>query len=410
MAGKIFINYRREQTQAEANYVASQLEKAFGEAGVFLDTIGLGGAVNWLEKLHEQVDACEAMIVLIGKDWTLATDTKGRRRLDDPDDTLVHEVARALRNRIPVLPVLIDGARMPDIEQLPKSLWVLTLQNAMRLNNDSFKQNSDSIIEALRQRLAERRLAEGRAVARRGHGSASWWLACAVAAMAIAAGVVAGPWTLTHLGLPFPGVNVTTIEAVRLIDERRMKQLKDANATRDTAVKEKQAAEQRLAAVVKERDELKTAYVDARGRLDSAEKQIATLRNELTELQGKPTPTTLPSCPGRSLWSHNGSTLYLIADQDKRAFHYSLPRPEIAAQGVQRGTLLFDGRRAGTRYEGTARHFSKKCGIRTYQVSGVVESERRIVLIGRATRIDFDTCDFVENFTDNLQFDFTGCE
>src|SRR5262249_12888163 len=61
-----------------------------------------------------------------------------------------------------------------------------------------------------------------------------------------------------------------------------------------------------------------------------------------------------------SLWTHNGSKLYLVARGDTRRFYYDVPGPDDAEQGAIPGTLLFDGRKFGSSYEGTAYVFSTK--------------------------------------------------
>jgi hypothetical protein len=58
-----------------------------------------------------------------------------------------------------------------------------------------------------------------------------------------------------------------------------------------------------------------------------------------------------PSTP--SLWEHNGSTVYLLADGANREFHYDQPRPGMLEAGAQSGSLLFTGRSVGGRYVGT---------------------------------------------------------
>jgi hypothetical protein len=46
----------------------------------------------------------------------------GERRLDRPDDYVRIEIARALQRKVPVLPVLVDNAVLPESEQLPEDV------------------------------------------------------------------------------------------------------------------------------------------------------------------------------------------------------------------------------------------------------------------------------------------------
>src|SRR5215475_2020491 len=119
MAGKIFINYRRKLNLVEAQLLQKVLQRHFGKAGIFLDVSGLEGGEHWLHTLERQVDASAAMVSLVGQGWAEVTDEKGARRLDSPNDFVRFEIARAFMRKIPVLPLRLDGAELPDTADLP---------------------------------------------------------------------------------------------------------------------------------------------------------------------------------------------------------------------------------------------------------------------------------------------------
>jgi len=109
-----------------------------------------------------------------------------------------------------------------------------------------------------------------------------------------------------------------------------------------------------------------------------------------------------------SHWSYNGSSLYLVAEGDRRRFFYEAPRPGIAGQGVERGTLLFDGQKVGNNYQGTAYVFDRQCGKFPYAVSGAVsEGSKRIVMYGRAPQPDA-SCKIGGYRVDTLVFDYVS--
>jgi len=84
-----------------------------------------------------------------------------------------------------------------------------------------------------------------------------------------------------------------------------------------------------------------------------------------------------------SFWNHNGSVMRLQADGAYRWMTYQDPRPGMRDQGVQPGTLLFDGYRDGDRYVGTARVFSRNCAApMAYAMNGYVRGDTLIVLEG----------------------------
>lgn len=84
-----------------------------------------------------------------------------------------------------------------------------------------------------------------------------------------------------------------------------------------------------------------------------------------------------------SFWDHNGSLMRIIAQGQERWIVYETPRQGMVDQGVQSGTLFFNGRRIGNSYQGVARAFSRNCPQpMTFPISGQVINESTIVLEG----------------------------
>jgi hypothetical protein len=90
-----------------------------------------------------------------------------------------------------------------------------------------------------------------------------------------------------------------------------------------------------------------------------------------------------------TLWDHNGSQVYLSSSGPLRQFRYQAPVSDLLQLGVQPGTLLFDGRRNGNQYSGTAYVFSKLCGALPYAVAGPVSpDERTVTMYGKAPLVN----------------------
>jgi serine/threonine protein kinase len=100
------------------------------------------------------------------------------------------------------------------------------------------------------------------------------------------------------------------------------------------------------------------------------------------------TPAALPQSDpprGTSIWNHNGSLVYLSANGASRRFYYERPRDGLLPLGVQRGTLLFEGRKEGNRYSGTAYIFTRNCSPAPYEVSGPISpNDEQVTMHGRA--------------------------
>lgn len=128
--------------------------------------------------------------------------------------------------------------------------------------------------------------------------------------------------------------------------------------------------------------------------------------------EAPPASTSAPEeTPRRSFWNHNGSLVYLTAEGDKRQFYYEEPRRGIRAVGVSQDTLLFEGRRNGALYSGTAFIFTPDCGPVPYDVRGAVSNgERRVTMRGRAPSRFNDRCQITGYKDDVLVFDFVRAE
>jgi hypothetical protein len=112
-----------------------------------------------------------------------------------------------------------------------------------------------------------------------------------------------------------------------------------------------------------------------------------------------------PSIPGRSYWTHNGSSLYLVANGKSRELYYDKPKPGMLAAGARPGSLLFSGTYANGRYSGTAYIFNKRCGTVAYDVAGPVSSDfTSVTMEGDApSGLDSD-CNPTRHVADTLQF------
>ena len=86
-----------------------------------------------------------------------------------------------------------------------------------------------------------------------------------------------------------------------------------------------------------------------------------------------------------SCWNHNGSIMRLKASGNQRWFYYENPKSQLRRAGVTPGTLLFNGRKNGNSYSGTARRFSRFCvgNPLEYSVGGPVSGDQlRVTLMG----------------------------
>ena len=113
-----------------------------------IDTIPLG--VNFVKVLEGWVEQCEVLLVLMGVGWANSTDPKtGKRRLDNPKDFVRVEIRGALTRDIPVVPVMLDGAEIPDEAQLPDDIKGLLSRNAEFVEYRNFDADVQRLLKKL---------------------------------------------------------------------------------------------------------------------------------------------------------------------------------------------------------------------------------------------------------------------
>ena len=121
MAGTIFINCRRDNSMGTAGRLHDRLTQAFGRENLFVDFGDIPTGVDFELHLNNWVAACQVFVTIIGPNWLEVKDKAGQRQLRHPRDFAAIEISAALARNIGVIPVLVDGARMPKASDLPDS-------------------------------------------------------------------------------------------------------------------------------------------------------------------------------------------------------------------------------------------------------------------------------------------------
>jgi hypothetical protein len=145
----VFINYRRDDTAGEARGLFSELEAILGKGSVFMDvdTIALGR--DFRQVLRERLESCDLMLALVGRNWVDAKNSSGQRRLEDPGDYVRLEIEAALKRNIPVTPVLVQGAQMPTVAQLPNEIEAFAYRNGFELSHNRWNSDVQEMIKRL---------------------------------------------------------------------------------------------------------------------------------------------------------------------------------------------------------------------------------------------------------------------
>ncbi|HEX6041066.1 toll/interleukin-1 receptor domain-containing protein [Longimicrobium sp.] len=130
----IVLSYRREDSIAITGRLHDRLTAQFGPGTVFKDFDSIPLGVNFKSYIDQAISRCSVVIAVIGENWLGSAG--GSSRLDDPRDFVRLEIESALQREIPIVPLLVNGARMPPPEALPESLRELAYRNGTVIGYD----------------------------------------------------------------------------------------------------------------------------------------------------------------------------------------------------------------------------------------------------------------------------------
>jgi hypothetical protein len=141
----IFISYRRAD---DVGYIAGRiydrLVAEFGEVSVFRDFDSIPLGVDFKQHLEQAVEKCSVFLAVINPGWD--------ERLQNTRDFVRIELEAALRRDIPIIPLFVLRATMPEETNLPPSLHPLIYRNGTEIRPDpDFSNDMQRLIAAIRR-------------------------------------------------------------------------------------------------------------------------------------------------------------------------------------------------------------------------------------------------------------------
>ena len=180
---QIFLSYRRTDVGGHAGRLTDALTRRLGAKSVFQDVTAIAPGQEFTVAIDRALDACDAVLAVIGPGWLTASTPQGNRRLTEPGDYVRTELARALERKVRVVPVLVGGSSLPAATDLPDDLQGLLRRQGVVLHDETWHRDVDGLVRLLRGEPAEpdrrgrRRLVGGVAVVvLAAAGAAAWQL------------------------------------------------------------------------------------------------------------------------------------------------------------------------------------------------------------------------------------------
>jgi hypothetical protein len=130
MAGKIFVNYRRDDVPGDARGVCQSLATEFGKSNVFMDVDNLLAGQRFDKELAKALNVCDVLIAVMGPHWMEPVGMVDPRAVDPP--------ATAPEAAVPVAPApenfpagMVDLLRLFKIDGKPKRRAILAEINPL---------------------------------------------------------------------------------------------------------------------------------------------------------------------------------------------------------------------------------------------------------------------------------------
>jgi hypothetical protein len=213
MAGKIFVNYRRDDDPSAAARIRDGLAARFGTSNVYMDVDSLLAGQRFDEELAKALAQCDVVIAVVGARWMELLKV---RRASGEFDYVREEIAEALRRKLVVIPVRVgregNMPPIPRIDELPRNIREIVLHQKHDVTHERFARDMEDLANAIT--IVAKRKAPQRA------GGPLWRSIGIAAVSAFAIGYAA----LYYAGvpLPFPGAPTTdTLDAKGRVAAKR---------------------------------------------------------------------------------------------------------------------------------------------------------------------------------------------
>jgi hypothetical protein len=159
---KIAISYRHEDTgwitgrifdRLKSHYEAPETQSGEESNAVFMDYDSTPLGADFRQFIRNFLDKCDVLLVIIGPRWAGA-ENGGERRIMRDSDWVRIEIETALKKNIPIIPILIDRAPLPDPDKLPDSIRELAYRQAAIVDSQiDFNSHVDRLLRQLDQLL-----------------------------------------------------------------------------------------------------------------------------------------------------------------------------------------------------------------------------------------------------------------
>ena len=152
---RMFLSYRRADAAAITGRIFDRLVARYGRDVVFMDIDDIPIGTDFKKYVDGVLRKCDILLAVVGTKW-LGAEVVGTPRIFNEADPVRNELLSALRLNIPIIPVLVDGAKMPEAKDLPNDLTELAARNATEVSSGrDFDVHTKRLIRSIDRIVAE---------------------------------------------------------------------------------------------------------------------------------------------------------------------------------------------------------------------------------------------------------------
>jgi hypothetical protein len=180
---RVCLSYRRSDS-GHTGWLCDALADEFGKENVFRDRTGIRAAHDFTVEIANALEKANVVVAVVGHEW-LRGGVLGRLRRQE--DWVFRELEFARGHRKHVLPVLLNGAKMPGRRSLPPALRFFARLNAVPLRDESWDADVREIVRTVRElaKLPPPETADPLKAGARRSASRGWIAGAALATLAI---------------------------------------------------------------------------------------------------------------------------------------------------------------------------------------------------------------------------------
>jgi hypothetical protein len=129
---RITISYRRDDSGVITGRIFDRLVTHYGRDAIFRDIDNIPIGVDFRKHIEHVFDSTDIVLAIVGPRWVGPSEAENR--LSNEADPVRVEIEGAIRKGATLIPVLVLGARMPEVRHLPEPLQDFAYRNAIQLD------------------------------------------------------------------------------------------------------------------------------------------------------------------------------------------------------------------------------------------------------------------------------------